>query len=197
MIVELGDKLISTSIFEEYFMCDIATCEGTCCVYGDSGAPLEEEEKTAIEKDLEKIKPYLKSEGIEVIAEQGVSTIDYEGDLVTPLINREECAYSYYSKNGACFCGIEKAYLEKKTKFRKPISCHLYPIRTKKIGESVALNYDQWSICHCARERGKHEKVLVYEFLKEPIIRRFGKKFYKELENLYNELKNSPSLQNK
>ncbi len=195
MIIELNDKLISTSIFEEYFICDLAECEGACCVYGDSGAPLEEGEKEKIDKDLKKILPYLKPEGVKAIGEQGTAVVDYEGDLVTPLINGEECAYSYYSENGICFCGIEKAYIEGKTKFRKPISCHLYPIRTKTIGGSIALNYDQWSICHCAREKGKREKVLVYEFLKEPIIRKFGKKFYKELKKLHNELKNSPSLQ--
>ena len=195
MIIELDDKLISTTIFEEYFVCDLAACEGMCCVYGDSGAPLEEGEKEKIDKDLKKILPYLKPEGIKAVEEQGTAVVDYDGDLVTPLINGEECAYSYYSEKGICFCGIEKAYLEGKTKFRKPISCHLYPIRTKKIGESMALNYDQWSICHCAREKGRQEKVLVFEFLKEPIIRKFGKKFYKELEKLYNKLKNSPSLQ--
>ncbi len=195
MIIELDNKLISTSIFEEYFICDLAVCEGMCCVYGDSGAPLEEKEKKVLEKDLRKILPYLKPEGQKAIAEQGIAVVDYEGDLVTPLINGEECVYSYYAENGTCFCAIEKAYMDGKTKLRKPISCHLYPIRTKEIGGSIALNYDQWSICHCAREKGKQEKVLVYEFLKEPIIRKFGKKFYKELEELYNELKNSPSLQ--
>ena len=195
MIIELDDKLISTAIFEEYFVCDIAECHGMCCVYGDSGAPLEEGEMEIIEKDLEKIAPYLKPEGLKAVKEQGIAIMDYEGDLVTPLIDGDECAYSYYSENGICFCGIEKAYLEKKTKFRKPISCHLYPIRTKMIGGKMALNYDQWSICHCAREKGKREKVLVFEFLKEPIVRKFGKKFYKELEKLYKQLKNSASLQ--
>lgn len=194
MIVELDGKLISTSIFEEYFMCDIAECEGFCCVAGDSGAPLEDEEKDLLERELQKILPYLKPSGQKAIAEQGVSVVDYDGDIVTPLIDGEECAYSYYSENGSCFCGIEKAYLEGVTTFRKPISCHLYPIRTKKIGDSLALNYDQWSICRCARKKGKREKVLVYEFLKEPIIRKFGKKFYEELESVHEKLKNSASL---
>jgi len=194
MIVELDDKLISTSIFEEYFICDIATCEGACCVYGDSGAPLEEEEKIFLEQNFNKIKPYLKPEGRKAIEEQGVSVTDYEDDLVTPLINREECAYSYYTENGICCCAIEKAYFEGKIKLRKPISCHLYPIRTKEIGHRTALNYDQWSICQCARDKGRHEKLAVYQFLKEPIIRKFGRHFYSELEKLEKELKNASSL---
>ncbi len=189
MIVELDNKLIATSLFEEFFVCDIATCEGVCCVHGDSGAPLEDEEKDILEAELKKILPHLKPEGRVAIKKQGVSVIDADGDLVTPLINGEECAYSYYTDNGTCFCGIEKAYLEGETMFRKPISCHLYPIRVKNIGENIALNYDQWSICQCARDKGKREKISVYQFLKEPIIRKFGEPFYHQLEELDKEIK--------
>lgn len=195
MILEIDDKLVSSELFNEQFACDIASCLGICCVHGDSGAPLDEEEKLLLENDLPQIEPYLKPEGITAIQQQGVSVIDFEGDLVTPLINSAECAYSYYTKDGICFCGIEKAYFEGKTSFRKPISCHLYPIRLKQLGDSIALNYDRWIICQCAREKGAKEKTPVFRFLKEAITRKFGEDFYNQLEEAYNELKNYPSLQ--
>lgn len=185
MIIELDGKLISNDILEECFTCNLEQCEGVCCVHGDSGAPLEKDEVELLKGELENILPYLKPEGVKAIREQGVSTIDYEGDTVTPLINGEECAYSYYSENGVCFCGIEKGYREGKVAFQKPISCHLYPIRTKPLGENIGLNYDRWSICQCAREKGKKEAIPVFRFLKEPIIRKFGEEFYLQLEEVY------------
>jgi len=184
MIIDIDDKLLSSDLFTECFCCDYDMCGGVCCIHGDSGAPLEEKERDFITENLAQILPYLKPEGIKIIEEQGVATIDREGDLVTPLINGEECAYSVYDEDCNCFCGIERAFLDKKISFRKPISCHLYPIRVKKTAESTMLNYDQWSICQCARDKGNKEKISVYKFLKEPIVRRFGCEFYKNLENI-------------
>lgn len=185
-MLQIDDKIISVDLLERHFCCDLEVCSGVCCVHGDSGAPLEQEEKKVLQQELENFLPYLTKKGQEAVAEQGVAVVDSDGDLVTPLVaNAEECAYSYFTEEGLCLCAIEKAYLDKKTTFRKPISCHLYPIRVKKLGDNLALNYDRWSICRCARDKGEREKIPVFRFLKEPIIRKFGKGFYKQLEEAY------------
>ncbi|MDR1984305.1 MAG: DUF3109 family protein [Prevotellaceae bacterium] len=190
-MIDIEDKLLSSDLFTECFCCDYAACAGVCCVHGDSGAPLLEEEKEIIKKNLSEISPYLKPEGREVVQKQGVAVIDKDGDLVTPLINGEECAYSVYDEEYNCLCGIELAFFDKKNDFRKPVSCHLYPIRVKKTAETTMLNYDQWSICQCARDKGNREKISVYKFLEEPIIRCFGKEFYKKLEKIDKILKDN------
>ncbi|MDR1341254.1 MAG: DUF3109 family protein [Prevotellaceae bacterium] len=185
-MIQIDDKIISHDIFEKYFTCDLSKCLGICCVHGDSGAPLEEEEKDLIEKYIDKIKPYLTSEGISVIEQCGTATIDFDGELVTPLVrDSEECAYSYFSSNGTCLCGIEKAYRNGDIPFNKPISCHLYPIRIRRFGDLTALNYDQWHICSSARDLGKKEKTPVFMFLKEPITRKFGEKFFDALMEIW------------
>ena len=188
-MLQIDDKIISIDLFEKCFICDLNKCMGACCVHGDSGAPLEDEEKYILEKELATILPYLTPEGKRAIEEQGVAITDHDNELVTPLIgNREECAYSYFSDNGICLCGIEKAYYENKTSFRKPISCHLYPIRTKRFTELTAINYDKWNICTPACEKGLKEGVPVFRFLKEPIIRKWGEKFYQDMDEAYAEL---------
>ncbi|MDR2651222.1 MAG: DUF3109 family protein [Prevotellaceae bacterium] len=183
-MIDIDDKLLSSDLFTECFCCDYEYCGGVCCVYGDSGAPLTEDEKEIIKKNLDEILPYMKPEGRKAIENEGVAVIDIEGDWVTPLINGEECAYSIYDENANCICGIERAYMDKKIDFRKPVSCHLYPIRVKRINGTTMLNYDQWSVCQCARDKGKNENIFVYEFLKEAIVRCFGNEFYSKLENV-------------
>ncbi|MDR1348512.1 MAG: DUF3109 family protein [Prevotellaceae bacterium] len=183
-MIDIDDKLLSSDLFTECFCCDYEYCGGVCCILGDSGAPLEENEKEIIKKNLAEILPYMKPEGRETVENCGVSVIDPDGDLVTPLINGEECAYSFYDEHANCFCSIERAYMDKKIDFRKPVSCHLYPVRVKKTNGTAMLNYDRWSICQCAREKGRNEKIFVYEFLKDAIVRRFGSEFYKKLENI-------------
>ena len=190
-MLQIDDKVISLDLFEKHFICNLDKCLGACCVHGDSGAPLDEDEKEILEKELQAILPYLTPEGKRVIEEQGVAMVDHDDELVTPLIgNRDECAYSYFNDKGICLCGIEKAYFEGKTTFRKPISCHLYPIRTKRFTELTAINYDRWKICASAREKGLKEGVTVFRFLKEPIIRKWGEDFYNALEDTYKELHN-------
>ena len=190
-MLQIDDKVISLDLFEKHFICNLDKCLGACCVHGDSGAPLDEDEKEILEKELQAILPYLTPEGKRVIEEQGVAMVDHDDELVTPLIgNRDECAYSYFNDKGICLCGIEKAYFEGKTTFRKPISCHLYPIRTKRFTELTAINYDQWKICASAREKGLKEGVPVFRFVKEPIIRKWGEDFYNALEDTYKELHN-------
>jgi Protein of unknown function (DUF3109). len=180
-MIQIDDKIIGTAIFEELFICDLHHCLGACCVQGISGAPLELDEALVLEDDLEKILPFLKPEGIKTIREQGVAVNDFEGELTTPLIEGKECAFCIEEK-GISQCGIERAFDQGKTLLRKPVSCHLYPIRVKTIGEYTALNYDHWDICNFARVLGRKEGVPVYQFLKEPIIRRFGEDFYVQLE---------------
>lgn len=185
-MLQIDDKIVSVDLLKKHFCCDLEVCAGVCCVHGDSGAPLEYEEKKILQQEMKNIHPYLTKKGREAVAEQGVAVVDSDGDLVTPLVpNSEECAYSYFAEDGLCLCTIEKAYFDKKTTFRKPISCHLYPIRVRKLGDNLALNYDSWGICQCARDKGEREKIPVYRFLKEPIIRKFGKGFYKQLDEAY------------
>ena len=130
-MIQIGNVLVSFDVFEKKFSCDISRCKGVCCVDGDSGAPLEKGEKKKIERNYPNVKPYMKPEGIVAVEQQGFAVIDRDGDLVTPLIANRECAYAI-EENGICWCAIEKAWTEGKSNFRKPESCHLYPIRIKK-----------------------------------------------------------------
>jgi hypothetical protein len=180
-MLQIDDKLISFDVFEKHFCCDLPQCLGNCCVFGQSGAPLEKEEIEMLESEIQIIESYLKPSGLKAIKKQGVAIKDFDGDMVTPLINGEECAYSI-DVDGITFCAIERAWLDGKVKFRKPISCHLYPIRVKKYSTFTAINYDQWSICEPARALGVKEGIPVYKFLKESITRAFGQKFYDEVE---------------
>lgn len=186
-MIQIDDTLISLDIFEKLFSCDLQLCKGVCCIEGDSGAPLEQEELVAIEKNYEQIKPYMKAEGIRSVEEHGFGEIDSDGDLVTPLINGVECAYAIEEK-GSCWCAIEKAWSEGKSTFRKPISCHLYPIRITKYTDFEALNYNKWSICKCALIKGKKERMPLYKFLKEPLIEKYGKDWYEQLEIVAKEI---------
>ncbi len=185
-MLQIDDKILSADLLTRRFCCDLEVCAGVCCVHGDSGAPLELEEKKVLQSELKNFHSYLTKKGRDAIAEQGVAVYDRDGDLVTPLVSDgEECAYSYFTEDGLCLCAIEKAFFDKKTTYRKPISCHLYPIRVKKLGDNLALNYDCWSICQCARDKGEREGIPVFRFLKEPIIRKFGKGFYEQLEEAH------------
>ncbi|HZJ73183.1 MAG TPA: DUF3109 family protein [Perlabentimonas sp.] len=191
-MIQIDDKLISFDVFEKHFCCDLPKCMGICCIHGQSGAPVEIDEIKIIEKELPKIKPYLKPDGLKAINEQGVAIMDYDGDMVTSLINNEECAFSF-EENGITYCAIEKAWRDGKIKFRKPISCHLYPIRAKVYPTFTALNYDQWPICQPAKELGEELKTPVFRFAKEAIIRAYGEEFYNEMELVYKTLQKTNS----
>jgi hypothetical protein len=179
-MIRIGDNIFSLDILEKRFRCNLPKCLGNCCRYGDSGAPLLWEEVNILEELWTEIRPYLRPEGIKAIEIEGTSTIDFENDTVTPLIGNEECAYSILSGN-IFMCGIEKAFLEGKITFRKPLSCHLFPARVKKYSGFSAVNYQELSICSSALEHGRSERIYVYEFLKEPLIRAFGEETYEEL----------------
>lgn len=181
MLVEIGDKVVSTQIFERKFVCDLSSCKGACCVEGDAGAPLTFEEVSILEEDLEVIKPFMRQEGIKAIEKTGVFYMDQDNEPVTSLVKNSECAFVYFDEKGITKCAIEQAHKEGKTNFKKPISCHLYPIRVKKFNDFKALNYDKWSICEPACACGESLNVPVFKFLKEPLIRAFGEGFFQEL----------------
>lgn len=183
-IIEIDDCLISEEIFTEYFACDYEKCKGVCCIIGDSGAPLEECEIPAIEKNYHIFSPSMQDKGRAAVDAKGFFEIDIDGDIVTPLVaDSEECAYCHFDGKGNCFCAMEKNWFEGKGDFRKPISCWLYPIRITQLSNGMrALNLHRWDICKDAFERGKREGIRVYQFLKEPIERYFGKDFYEALD---------------
>ena len=180
-MIQIDDKLISEDLFSEEFVCNLAKCKGICCVEGDAGAPLDEDETKILDEIYPKIKPYLRSEGIQAIEEQGTYTLDFEGDLVTPLVNNAECAYVIFDEKGYTKCAIEKAYEDGAIDWQKPISCHLYPIRITEYSNFSAINYHEWDICSDACTLGKELGIKVYQFLKKPLIRKYGEDFYQTL----------------
>lgn len=181
-MIEIDNKVVSSEILEQRFCCNLPRCLGKCCVHGDSGAPLTPNEALTLEQILEKVKPYMTPQGIATVQEQGVALTDSDGDLVTPLIDGKECAFTVF-ENGIATCAIEKAWNNGIVDFRKPISCHLYPIRVKEYSTFTAINYHQWDVCAPARELGEQIDLPVYRFLKDAIIRAYGKEFYDQLED--------------
>ncbi len=179
-MIIIDDILVSDEIKEIHFACNLSACSGDCCVDGDAGAPLTEEEISILEDDIDEVKPYMTELGINVIDQVGVFEYDIDGEYVTPLVGDVECAFVYF-KNGISFCAIEKAYLKGKITFQKPISCHLYPIRLSYVGPSLAINYHKWSICSSALIHGKKTGSPLYKYLKEPLIRKFGETWYGKL----------------
>ncbi|MEX1002876.1 MAG: DUF3109 family protein [Crocinitomicaceae bacterium] len=191
MIVEIGDKLVSTEIFEKEFVCNLSACKGICCVEGDDGAPLTLEEITLLEDHLDDITPFMTLEGKAQVNKKGVFYMDRDNEPVTPLNKGKECSFVTKDEKGVYLCTIEQAYRAGKIPFNKPISCHLYPIRVKNYRSFSSLNYDKWPICKDACVLGEKLKVTVYEFLKDPLIRAYGNDFYEELVKVDKELKNS------
>ncbi|MDE6380500.1 MAG: DUF3109 family protein [Muribaculaceae bacterium] len=180
-MIQINDTLVSLDVVERYFECDLDTCLGECCIEGDAGAPLLPEEKERLDALMPEVMPYLSPAAQEVAREQGASYIDEEGDLVTSIVNGKDCIFTTYAPGGKCLCVLEKLRCEGREEFFKPISCSLYPIRLKDYGGMTAVNYHRWKICKCAEILGRKNGVRVYEFLKEPLIRRFGERWYEEL----------------
>lgn len=188
----IQDVLISDDIIEEQFVCQLTACQGACCWEGELGAPLEEEELPVLEKIYETVAPFLSPAGRKAIEEQGVY-IEYEEDksYATPLIDNGPCAYMIIQANGVAKCGIEAAYQAGAIDFRKPISCHLYPIRVEsnKAAGFEALNYDRWDICSAACGNGRKQGVAIYQFVRDALIRKYGREFYEELDAAAEHLK--------
>lgn len=177
----IKDTLVSLDLIDRFFVCDLDSCLGQCCIDGDAGAPLLEEEKRAIDDNLKKILPLLNPAARKLVEEEGSSYIDEEGDLVTQIVEGRDCVFTTYAEGGKCLCALEKAYREGQLPQLKPSSCHLYPVRLKQYGDLTAVNLHRWKICKCAEILGRSKKVRAYEFLKEPLIRKFGEEWYEEL----------------
>ncbi|UOQ70497.1 DUF3109 family protein [Hymenobacter cellulosilyticus] len=180
-MIIIQNTVISDDVRDNFFVCNLEACKGACCVEGDLGAPLETHELQILQDEYHKIKPFLTEAGQQAIEQQGLYIKDWEGDYSTTTINDRECAYALYDERGILKCGIEQAYLAGVTTFKKPISCHLYPIRITKYEDFEALNYDRWNICNPACSFGANLGVRIYQFLKEPLVRKYGEEWYEEL----------------
>lgn len=183
-MIQIDNTLVSLDVLERQFICDLSHCKGSCCVEGDSGAPLLKEEVKELEKVLPVVWDDLSPEAQKIIERQGVAYVDEEGDLVTSIVNGKDCVFTCYDTDGTCKCAVEKAYREGKVTFYKPVSCHLYPIRVTEYDTFDAVNYHKWEICKAAELLGKKEGLPLYKFLKEPLIRRFGTAWYETLEEV-------------
>lgn len=178
----IGNVLVSSEVLERCFLCDLKYCGGACCIEGDSGAPLLNSEIEELKRALPVVWNDLSAAAKEIITQKGVACIDQEGEIVTNIVKGRDCIFTNYTSDGICLCAIEKAWHEGKLSFRKPVSCHLYPLRVKDYGTYFTLNYDRWKICRIAETIGRNRDIRLYQFLKEPLIRRFGENWYKELE---------------
>ncbi|MBP1838450.1 DUF3109 family protein [Formosa algae] len=181
---QIGKTIVSEEIIEKDFLCNLSACKGQCCIDGDAGAPLDSEEIKILEDIYPKVKPFLRQKGIEAIEAQGTYITTDFGDYETPLINGADCAYVIFDKKGTALCAIEEAYNQGEVTWKKPVSCHLYPIRIKDFTEFSAVNYDRWEICDDACTLGKELQVPIYKFVKEALIRKFGEDWYMELEKV-------------
>jgi Protein of unknown function (DUF3109) len=189
-MIVIDQVIVSDRVVEEQFVCDLNHCKGGCCVDGDAGAPLSNEELIFLNESFDRIKPYLSAEGLAVIEESGHYVYDREFGWVTPTIQHKMCAYGYVDEQGIVKCSIERAFNEGKTTWKKPLSCHLFPIRTKMShdGEHEQVNYEpRQDLCKAACSLGKKLKVPVYVFLKDALIRKFGEDFYQALDQIAKE----------
>ncbi|TZF80924.1 DUF3109 family protein [Pedobacter sp. BS3] len=186
-MIEIQHTLVHEDVVTEQFVCNLSKCKGACCIEGDSGAPLDKSELAVLEEIYPQVKPYMTAKGIQTVEENGTWVKDFEGDYTTPCVDTyKECAYVTW-EGGITKCAIEKAYEDGKISWKKPISCHLYPIRITAYPEFDVLHYDRWHICSPACSFGRELKIPVYKFLKEPLIRKYGEDWYTELEESVSE----------
>lgn len=184
-MILIDNTIVSDDLYHIKFACDCLQCNGQCCIEGDAGAPLEKDEILLLEENYETYKPYMTNRGVKTIEKYGHINVDPDSEYVTHLIKGKECAYAFREK-GIYKCAIEKAYFEGKINFRKPISCHLYPVRLKTLNNGdIAVNYQKWYICKSALVNGEMQGIRLYKFLKEPLISRFGEEWYKILEESF------------
>lgn len=178
----IQNTLVSLDLIEQFFCCDLEACHGQCCIDGDAGAPITEEEKAKIEEVLPLVYDNLLPGAKAEIEEHGVSYVDVEGDLVTSIVRGGCCVFCHFDKGGMCLCELERAYRQGLTDFVKPMSCRLYPVRLRQVKDFIAVNYHRWNICKSAEVIGRAKGIRAYEFLREPLIARFGQEWYDELE---------------
>ena len=184
---QLGKTIVSENILSNDFACNLSACKGACCVDGDAGAPLDKEETQQLQSIYPKLNSYLRPEGIEAIENQGVFVTTEDGEFETPLIDGADCAYVIFDEHKTALCGIEEAYNQGDIDWKKPVSCHLYPVRVKDYSEFSAVNYHKWHICDDACSLGKELQIPIYKFVKEALIRKFGAQWYEELEKIATE----------
>ena len=180
----VGNVLVSEELIDKCFCCDVEQCKGICCVEGDSGAPVAPEEVSELEEHYPEFRKYMTEEGVAVVENGGTFVFNGGDSFDTPLVESNyACAFAYF-EDGIAKCAIEKCFLRSEIPFRKPISCYLYPIRVSRVGDYEALNYDHWSICKTAVENGNRLQLPVYQFLREPLIAKYGAEWYAELEEM-------------
>lgn len=180
-MIQIEDKVVSLDLLEQFFCCDLAACKGCCCVEGDAGAPVAMDEIPHLEAVVPIVWERLSDRAKAVVAAYGPVYVDADGEFVTSIVDGEDCVFTCYDANGTCLCAIEQAFRAGETAFEKPISCHLYPIRLKKYDTFTAVNYHQWHLCEAAVACGKKRGIKVYQFLKDPLIRKFGQEWYTNL----------------
>ncbi len=180
-MLQIKDALVTLDLAEQYFQCDLDKCLGECCIEGDAGAPITREEYEKLKTLVDVVRPDLLPSAIRRIEEAGVGYVDEEGDLVTQIVDGKNCVFTTYGEGGKCLCAIEKAFREGRTDFRKPISCYLYPLRLTEYPTFTAVNYHRWKICKCAEVLGRANGTRLYQFMRQPLIERFGQEWYDEL----------------
>lgn len=178
---QIGETVVSSELAERFFCCDIDACKGACCIEGDAGAPITNDEFKKLKEILPAIWDDLLPQAQQEIKENGVAYLDSDGELVTSIVNGKNCVFTCYAPGGVCECAIDRAYRQGRIDFQKPISCYLYPARVKVYPNVTTVNYHRWKICKSAEVLGRKNKLRVYQFLKEPLIRRFGQEWYDEL----------------
>jgi hypothetical protein len=180
-MIIIGNTSISDDLYLVRFCCSLEKCLGACCVAGDAGAPLEEEEISILEDELGQIMPFMTEQGIKTVKEYGIFDYDIHANFVTPLVHGGECAFANF-ENGISYCAIERAYHKGKTNFLKPVSCHLYPVRITHYETFDAVNYQKWNICKPALKLGNKEGIPLYKFLKAGLVRKYSLDWYNKLE---------------
>lgn len=181
IMLQIQNVLVSLDLAERFFQCDLDSCLGECCIEGDAGAPITEEEYQKLKEAKDIVWDDLLPSAKERIKEAGVGYIDEEGDLVTQIVDGRNCVFTTYAPGGKCLCAIDKAYREGRCNWRKPISCYLYPLRLTEYPDFTAVNYHRWKICRCAEIAGRAKGIRLYQAMREPLIERFGREWYDEL----------------
>lgn len=187
-MIQIGKTIVSEDIIEKDFVCNLSACKGQCCIDGDAGAPLEEKELQIMRDIYTKVKPFMRKEGIVEVEKQGTYTTNSDGEHETTLIDGTDCAYVIFDEKNIALCAIEEAYNQGEINFKKPVSCHLYPVRVQDYSEFSAVNYDKWSICDDACTLGKELQIPTYKFVKQALIRKFGEDWYTELDKFAKKL---------